>query len=203
MKIYHQHLRLIAPTTSKMLVFAVLFSLLPQLTGCQLNGQTNPLPQNRAGAGTSSQANFSQYYLSLKNLNPTQVLNEIERIKQIQQASSAPQETAIYLLLLKSLPSSPIYNPYNAKDQLNQLPAEILSRAYLSGEDLALLTLLKDQLNEQLFAHERINALEQEQALSQQAFNLQLNGLQSSLTELQQKLTQLKKIETAIDKHEQ
>ena len=179
------------------------FTFLLLLSGCELTGQQkSPLPPAGVNqAGQVSRINFSRYYLSLKSLNPVELLDEIERIKQQQQeneVSAKPiieKETnsEIYLLLLKSLPSSPIYNPYNAKDQLNQLPEKVFSLGYLSNEDLALLLLLKDQLNEQLFAQERITALEQEQALSQQKYNFQLGDLQSSLTQLQQKLNQLKK----------
>ncbi|WDD97037.1 hypothetical protein [Thalassomonas actiniarum] len=190
--------------------FTAFFCTLVLLGGCQL---TAPSPatgaKNIHNQASLSPANFSQYYLSLKQLNPAELLDEIERVSQAKKQRENQAQKAqdfkddIYLLLLKALPSSPIYNPYNAKDQLNQLPKEVLSLSYLKAEDLALLSLLKDQLNEQLYAQARITALEQEKGLSQQKFNRQLGGLQSSLTELQQKLTQLKNIETAIDKHGQ
>ncbi|WDE07598.1 hypothetical protein SG34_012325 [Thalassomonas viridans] len=185
-------------------ITALVCSLL-LLGGCQLTGQGQGPGASQTADNTAhiSGANFSQYYLSLKKLNPGELLDEIERISQLKKQSKQQGKADIYLLLLKALPSSPIYNPYNAKDQLNRLPPELLSPGYLKVEDLALLSLLKDQLNEQLYAQARITALEQEKGLNQQEYNRQLNGLQSSLTELQQKLTQLKNIETAIDKHGQ
>ncbi|WDE09829.1 hypothetical protein [Thalassomonas haliotis] len=190
--------------------FTAFFCTLLLLGGCQLTApsQASATKDNRNQAPLSA-SNFSQYYLSLKKLNPAELLDEIERVSQAkkQRENTRKQEqdfkNDIYLLLLKALPSSPIYNPYNAKDQLNRLPKEVLSQTYLKVEDLALISLLKDQLNEQLYAQARITALEQEKGLSQQKFNRQLGGLQTSLTELQQKLTQLKNIETAIDKHGQ
>jgi len=174
------------------------------LGGCQLTGQGQGPETNHSADNTGlAAANFSQYYLSLKQLNPGELLDEIERISQLQKQSKQQDKADVYLLLLKALPNSPIYNPYNAKDQLNRLPAELLSEKHLTVADLALISLLKDQLNEQLYAQARITALEQEKGLNQQEYSRQLNGLQSSLTELQQKLTQLKNIETAIDKHGQ
>ncbi|WP_281557078.1 hypothetical protein [Thalassomonas sp. RHCl1] len=190
--------------------FTAFLCTLVLLGGCQLTDPSQASgTRNFHHQAPLSAANFSQYYLSLKQLNPAELLDEIDRVSQSKkQGENQGQQVQdftddIYLLLLKALPSSPIYNPYNAKDQLNQLPKEVLSLSYLKAEDLALLSLLKDQLNEQLYAQARITALEQEKGLSQQKFNRQLGGLQSSLTELQQKLTQLKNIETAIDKHGQ
>ena len=183
------HLRLLA-----------VFIALTLVNGCLL---TPPLSSNEASTTGVNTTDYGQYYLVLKGFSTEQLLNEIDLRKQQNIGRNTNNGTDIYLLLLKSAPNSPIYNPYNAKDQLNKLVMDNFNGYVLSNNDIALLTLLKDQLNEQLIALEHITVLEQEQALKQIKFNQLITEQQKSISELKQKLAQLKKIENSIDKHGQ
>ncbi|MFT5636157.1 MAG: hypothetical protein ACI89T_001614 [Cognaticolwellia sp.] len=85
------------------------------LSGCQLNKKYD-----------NSSTSYGQYYLTLQQLSQQQLAEEITK----QQKSVESQEEKIIqvdfdaqikLLLLYSLPKSPIYNSFIAKSLLNKL----------------------------------------------------------------------------------
>lgn len=149
--------------------------------------------------------NFSQYYMLLKGLSADEIQAEIEQ--QGLKKSQGNIEAQINLILLHSLPNSPIHNAYNAKSQLNDhLKAH--SNYTLSSNDQAFISLLKDQLNQQLFLFQKL--INQELAHDDQmAKNLienkkqldKIAALELTVTQLTKKITQLKKIEQTISDH--
>ena len=173
----------------------VFFIALTLLSACQLTA-------DRA----SDKKTYGEYYLALQQLTPQQLAEEVT----LQQASVAQQTTQEYgghdpqikLLLLYSLPKSPIYNTFNAKALLNQLKNEggNAAFAHINPSEQAFIALLRDQLNQRLLMRNRLLAQQQEQkkqALAQQ------QQLIEQVQLLQQIIKQLKNIEQAIDKREQ
>ncbi len=137
---------------------------------------------------------YSHYYLWLKTLSTAELTTEISTLKQSREAQKAQvnDNGDIKLLLLHSLPNSPIYQPYRAKMLLNQYPLSANNSAV--NDNLALMILLKDQLNAQLLLlekHEQVDRKNQLQ-LAQQTILIQ---------QLKKQLTQLKKIEKNINEH--
>ena len=106
------------------------------ISACEL------LPQHKTISPT-----YGDYYLWLKTLNHDDLLQEIEQQSKNQAASNPDAD--IYVMLLHSLPNSPIYSPYKAKSMLNELQLQNVESRY-NPTNLALITLLKDLLNEQL-----------------------------------------------------
>ena len=56
----------------------------------------------------------------------------------------------LQLIMLYSLPNSPIHNAYTAKSQLNDYQLEPYNNAIFNATDLAFVVMLKDQLNQQV-----------------------------------------------------
>jgi hypothetical protein len=166
------------------------------LSGCQLTMKD-----------LSNNTSYGEYYLTLQQLNPHQLTEEISKQQtkvDSQSKASYPNDydAKIKLLLLYSLPSSPIYNSFNAKALLNDMHSGDDNNALsdITPSDQALFSLLRDQLNQQLMMRNRLLseqkkhqalALKQQQALTEQ---VQL---------LEQTIKQLKNIEQAIDKRAQ
>ncbi len=152
------------------------------LSACQiLPNQTEPF-------------SYSHYYLWLKTLSTAELTTEISTLKQSREVQKAQvsDNSDIKLLLLHSLPNSPIYQPYRAKTLLNQYPLSANNSA--ANDNLALMILLKDQLNAQLLLlekHQQVDRKNQRQ-LGQQTILIQ---------QLKKQLTQLKKIEKNINEH--
>ncbi len=181
-------------------IFIMVISLC--LSACQLNNQN--FPNNILVTNT---VNFGQYYLALKNLSGSELQPEIEL--QRQKKSQGSIEAEINLILLHSLPSSPSHNAYTAKSQLNRLLKDH-NNYYLSAADEAFISLLKDQLNQQLFLFQKV--INQELAHDKQAAKFQLKEkkqsskiaeLESMITQLTKQIEQLKKIEQTISEHGQ
>jgi len=166
--------------------------LLLFITGCQLISQK-----------ADSQSSYGQYYLWLKSLNNEDLLAEIRQQKQSFALGNTQAEE--YLLLLHSLPNSPIHNAYTAKSMLNKRNNQY-SISHYNPSNLAFITVLKDQLNQQLLSLEKLSAksaelelnLENNDELSQA--NKNSNAL---IVLLKQQIVQLKKIEKNINEHEQ
>jgi len=172
------------------------------LSACQLNNQYS---NNNILA--SNTVNFGQYYLALKNLTESELQNEIkqQRLKK----SQGSIEAEINLILLHTLPNSPIRNAYTAKSQLNQQLKEH-NNYHLNAADQAFISLLKDQLNQQLFLFQKV--INQELAHDEQTAKYQIKEkkqlnkiaeLELTITQLTKKITQLKKIEQTISEHGQ
>jgi hypothetical protein len=97
---------------------------------------------------------YGDYYLWLKTLNNDELLQEVEQQRKRQESYSSDAD--IHIMLLHSLPESPIYNPYEAKSILNELQLQYLQSRY-NPTNLALITLLRDLLNEQLLTIQKQN----------------------------------------------
>lgn len=136
------------------------------LSACQL---TQPMTDNAT--------QYSQYYLCLKSLEKKEVLAEEKRQKALLEATdSADPHSKGKLILIYSLPSTPLHNPYKAKRLLNE---HLLTNTAMSKDNLAFTLLLKDQLNIQL------------NMLNRQAKTVkELNAQQDKSTEDIEKLTQ-------------
>lgn len=117
---------------------------------------------------------YGDYYLWLKSLDNEALLQEIERQKTNKQVKSPDAD--IYIMLLHSLPESPIYNPYTAKSILNKLELQYVESRY-NPTNLALITLLRDLLNEQLLTIE-----------SHSDFKIQLKNANKMLVSLKEKV---------------
>tara|TARA_R110001583_G_scaffold46761_13_gene146580 strand:+ start:7807 stop:8406 length:600 start_codon:yes stop_codon:yes gene_type:complete len=180
-------------------IFILLISLC--ISACQ-NIQNSP---NTLIA--TNTVNFGQYYLALKNLSDSELQSEIEQ--QRLKKSQGSIEAGINLILLYSLPNSPIHNVYSAKSQLNK-QLKVHKNYYLSSADQAFISLLKDQLNQQLYLFQQM--MNQELAHDTQTAKYhikekkQLNkiaALELTVTQLTKKIIQLKKIEQTISEHGQ
>ena len=146
------------------------------LVGCQLT--PNSLPKT---------SDYGQYYLWAKGLSQQELIEEVARQK-LSKQNGNPQAKE-YLLLLHSLPKSPIYNVYTAKTILNHLQLQQIDSQYNSG-NLVVTTLLKDQLNQQLLLLQQLKKAKDE---------LKSNQVDKKIIEqLKQQLMQLKNIEKSI-----
>ena len=171
------------------------------LSACQLNDQyfDNSIASNTV--------NYGQYYLALKNLSESELQDEITQ--QQLKKSQGSIEAEINLILLHSLPNSPSHNAYTAKSKLNEQLK--LHKSYrLSSADQAFISLLKDQLNQQLFLFQKL--INQELAHDAQVAKHRINdqkqqnkiaALELTVTQLTKQITQLKKIEQTISGHGQ
>jgi hypothetical protein len=174
-------------------------------SGCQLTSNN-----------VSSRVTYGEYYLTLQQLSPQQLLEEvIKQQTQVEQISNeSPNYNAqIKLLLLYSLPKSPIYNSFHAKMLLNELKNEENDAAFssITPSEQALISLLHDQLNQRLLMRNRLIAEQksQQENFKKSAIIQQKNAIkiQQDLIEqvklLEQTIKQLKDIEQAIDKRDQ
>ena len=103
---------------------------------------------------TASIPTYGDYYLWLKTLSNDELLQEVEQQRREQENYSSDAD--IHIMLLHSLPESPIYNPYEAKSILNELQLQYIQSRY-NPTNLSLITLLRDLLNEQLLTIQKQN----------------------------------------------
>lgn len=170
----------------------VLFSLL-LLSGCQLLSLPN-----------KDNVEFNHYYLWIKSLNDEEILQEISRQKS--NKLSGLVKADMQLIMLYSLPNSPIHNPYTAKAQLNDYPLESYEYSVFNAADLAFVVMLKDQLNQQLLILEQLNNYKGAYKQSKEFIteqNLEVIEAKKTINQLNKKIIQLKKIEKAISEHGQ
>jgi len=177
------------------------------LSGCQITSiNETPEVEKVANKNTS----YGEYYLKLQTLNEIELIEEVEKLQlQISQIpTDSPQHdynTQIRLLLLYSLPRSPIYNTFNAKALLNKMKREekdtstIKPIIKLSPSETGLIALLRDQLNQRLLMRNRL--LEQQQNQKDEALK-QHQELVDKTHLLEQIIEQLKSIEQTINKRE-
>jgi len=184
------------------LLIFISISLSVCISGCQLN---NSHISNNAMA--SNTVNYGQYYLALKNLSASELLIEIKQ--QQLKKSQGSIEAEINLLLLHSLPNSPIHNAYSAKSQLNEQFKNHKNYQF-SPADQAFIILLKDQLNQQLYLFQQVinqdlehDAQSATYQLSKQKQQDETTALKLTVTQLTKQITQLKKIERTISEHGQ
>ncbi len=165
------------------------------LSGCQLTSNS-----------PDSVKSYGEYYLALQQLTETQLMEEVNVLQSkmavtVTEPTKQDYDSQIKLLLLYSLPKSPIYNSFNAKALLNQMQQEgkNLAFANINPSEQAFITLLRDQLNQRLLMRNRLLLQQQEQA------KLTLKKHQSLIEKiaiLEQTIIQLKKIDQAIDKRQ-
>lgn len=172
------------------------------ISGCQLNDFH--VTDNVVASNT---VNYGQYYLALKNLSANELLEEIKQQKL--KKSQGSIEAEVNLLLLHSLPNSPIHNAYSAKSRLNEQLKNHKSYQF-SPADQAFIILLKDQLNQQLYLFQQVinqglehDAQTAQYQLSKQKQQDEITALELTVTQLTKKITQLKKIEKTISEHGQ
>lgn len=176
-----------------------LFSLiaLMLLSACQNTTTYSPVNNIRYG----------DYYLWLKTLSDQELIKEVNLQKQlslITKNTENHEQSDVKLLLLYSLPNSPIHNPYTAKSKLNQYQLAQQGSSRFNVDNLALIQLLRDQLNEQLLLFHQMMEKEKIQDKQQviiETKNKNITQLQQQLAQLQEQLTLLKNIETNIDQH--
>jgi hypothetical protein len=181
--------------------FSISFLLLGAiliLSGCQLTATTEP---------KKTSASYGEYYLALQQFTELELVEEVETLQNKvaiipNQLSRYDYNSQIKLLLLYSLPKSPIYNSFSAKALLNQMTKEGNNAAFanISPDEQALITLLRDQLNQRLLMHNRL--LVQQQDHQKTALKRQ-QALVERVALLEQTIMQLKKIDQAIDEREQ
>jgi hypothetical protein len=210
--------------STKLLPTFVSLIFLLSLNGCQLTTQTS---NNRPKA-----LNYSHYYVWLKALSEQELLAEIKTQKETfeenkvlsKTKSSATIKTHSHtqdtytqshakMMLLYSLPTSPIYQPYAAKTLLNDTEAfknknklnqsnngKSSTNQHSTNTEhlynLAFMLLLKDQLNAQLQLLKTQAAIETK---AKQRYAMQ-NAI---ITQLEQNLQQLQKIEENLSQHQE
>lgn len=176
---------------------ALIFALMQLLQGCSLF-----LPPPTATPVVTPQPleakpNLSAYYQWLKGLETEQLASEaaLQQQRKIEQVPDAD----LFLLLLRSLPRSPIHNPYTAKAMLNQGDFNQYIYANVSAADLAFVTMLRDQLNQQLLLLQanKENVTQSKQEIAK--LTLKLAMYQEANTSLSEKLEQLKAIEAQLN----
>tara|TARA_B110000091_G_C13755627_1_gene449723 strand:- start:829 stop:1422 length:594 start_codon:yes stop_codon:yes gene_type:complete len=170
------------------------------IPACQLNNT-----DNYKVIFSANTVNYGQYYLALKKLSESELLLEIKQQKL--KKSQGSIEAEINLLLLFSLPKSPIHNDYLAKSQLNKQFKRHASYLF-SAADQAFVTLLKDQLNQQLYLFQQVieqeikhNKQSAKHLVNQKYQNNKNAELTLKINELTNQINQLKKIEQAINEH--
>lgn len=188
-------------TRQHIIIKALLCMSLALLSGCQLTSNN-----------MNSRLTYGEYYLALHQFSPQQLIEEVEKQKiNVNKKSlhANDYDAQIKLMLLHSLPKSPIYNSFHAKILLNQLKSEDNKAALTSitPNEQAFISLLHDQLNQRLLMRSRF--IDQQEKLQKSALAQQQEAIkiQQNLTEqvklLEQTIKQLQNIEKAIDKRDQ
>lgn len=144
-----------------------------------------------------NQVQYSQYYLWLKKLNNKELLQE--ELKQRSIMASEYKDKNLSqgkLILIYSLPTPPLHQPYKAKRLLNE---HLLTSNNLSKDNLAFTMLLRDQLNTLLRSLEK-------QAFSERVFikqskehHAKMEQLNQQLDHVNQQLILLKQIDKNIN----
>lgn len=190
------------------LLFTCLFFII-QLSGCsQLSAPFSSAPQPSTADSTGKNANktptsslnLGAYYQWLKELTPEQLASEVKL--QLAHKEQAIADAELFLLLLKSFPKASIHNPYNAKAMLNQRDFNQYIYARVTPADLAFVTMLRDQLNQQLLllqANKKATTQSQREIAK---LTVKLAMYQQANTSLNDKLEQLKAIEAQLNARE-
>jgi hypothetical protein len=179
----------IKPNGISLLIFVLLFAL----SGCQLLDRL----ESHDVESNSIRVDFSHYYLWIKSLNDDEVVQEIIQQKSNKESNYAQAD--VQLIMLYSLPTSPIHNPYTAKTRLNDYSLAPYSETVFSATDLAFIVMLKDQLNQQLLLLEKISNYK---GAYKQSKKLNITQ-QLKIDQLNEQIIQLKKIEKTISKRGQ
>lgn len=165
------------------------------LTGCQTISETTS--SQKISAADKRDSEFSRYYLWLKSLDDAELEQEIALQQQNIQAGNV--KPIVHLIILYSLPNSPVHNPYTAKAQLNNLQLALQDDSIFIASDLAFFVMLKDQLNQQLLLLEKIKNYK---GAYHQAKKM-ITAKQLQINHLKQQFIQLQKIEKNINERGQ
>lgn len=159
------------------------------LAGCQLLSEfTQEIAPNKPS--------LHQYYLWIKQLPQQQLVVETQSIKKAVENDELNAE--LKLLMIYSLPSSPIHNPYNAKAILNKENKTFDEQ----GQDNVLLVILRDQLNEQLLILQQLASEEEQLKTAERRIIKQQKAiieLEQTVATLSSQIEQLKAIEHSIN----
>jgi len=169
--------------------------MLLAMSGCQFLGDLN---NNKIESitnklePTADNVKFSHYYLWIKSLNHDEISQEIIQKKSNEQSGYA--QAKVQLIMLYSLPTSPVHNPYTAKTLLNDYPLATYVDTTFSTADLAFIVMLKDQLNQQLLLLEQLTNYKGVYKQSKKVNSTQ----QLKIDQLNKQIIQLKKIEKTL-----
>ena len=155
-------------------------------SGCQLTAPA-----------TIEEAKYSNYYLWLKNLSNQELLTEIALQKD--NISANYDAANINLVLLYALPSSPIYNPYTAKTLLNNFDPTPELASQISTADFAFISLLTDQLNQQILTSNKLLMTKQLVVENESNYNVERSVQRTEISKLSKQIAQLKRIELDIE----
>lgn len=190
MNIFSTHIPLLRVTL--LIAFSV------SLFGCQSMALDTNDDSDNIKVIDKEHSSYGNYYLWIKSLNNAELLAEIDK-QQVEQ-SNGNQGAEYNLLLLHSLPNSPIHNPYIAKEKLNKQT----SPQHFNVADLAFIVMLKDQLNQQLLILNRVIDKDKTNTESKKQLEVQqqsIEQLEQQTQKLQQQIIQLKNIERSINDH--
>jgi hypothetical protein len=167
------------------------------VSGCQLTthsgAQVSDVDDNQA-IYSENYKDYGQYYEYLKTLSTQDLVAEIDKQKNI--LAAGKKNTHMNIILLYSLPNSPIYNAYTAKTILNKY-TENKSVDLMSRNNKAFVSLLKDQLNQQIKLYEKIQLMENNIQVNEDTLS-EISKLEAEIADLLKKIDQLRNIEKAI-----
>ncbi|MFD2165065.1 hypothetical protein ACFSJY_02215 [Thalassotalea euphylliae] len=141
---------------------------------------------------------LSLYYLWLKSLTKEELKTEYQ--DKLKQATEPLSEEQLHLLAIYSLPSSHVFSPYRAKSMLNNQPFNAYIESTQTPENRAFVSILRDQLNQQLLLMQRADNLNKKAKQTNAQLTLQLTMAQQASAALEKKLNQLKSIEQQLSK---
>ncbi|MDO6447186.1 hypothetical protein Q4493_15550 [Colwellia sp. 1_MG-2023] len=176
---------------SRLRIVPLTILVLAHLTGCQLTEKS------------TNDSQYSHYYLWLKSLSNQELLKETD--KQKHNITGGFYEAEVNLALLYALPNSPIYNPYTAKTTLNKLTIAPEQAVQMSAADFGFISMMKDQLNQQILTLNKLILTEQLSQENQSLLQSKVSeraSLMSQIQKLKQQINQLKKIEIDINNQE-
>lgn len=176
---------------SRLKMLSLILLMFVHLTGCQLTEKN------------INDSQYSHYYLWLKSLSNQELLKETD--KQKQNITGGYFDAEVNLALLYALPNSPIYNPYTAKTTLNKLTIAPEQAVQMSAADFGFISMMKDQLNQQILTLNKLiltEQLSQENQSLLQSKTSEQASLMSQIQKLKQQINQLKKIEIDINNQE-
>jgi len=167
-------------STANLLKVNIIVLTILSSSGCQVTQQQ------------LNESQYSHYYLWIKSLSAKELLNEVNLQKQ--NIASGYYVAQMNLALLSALPKSPVYNPYTAKTKLNILAVNASQTTQISAADFGFITLLKDQLNQQILTLNKLllsEQLSQEQQVTLQGKLAENTNLAKQLVILKHQIKQL------------
>jgi len=147
---------------------------------------------------TNETTQFSQYYLWLKTLTDEQIFIEEDKQNALLNAQQVTVQIAAQskLILIYSLSTGVLHQPYKAKRLLNEF---LLAGSSMSQENLAFTMLLRDQLNIQLKLREKHNNANKDFIKQSEDHHTLIEQLEQQLKQVNQQLILLKKIDQNIN----